>query len=108
MATPSTHDQRETRRSKRLMNEDALEVAENLKNARNAYTKKHRASDPLLEVLGQSPSPVVSHAVQRGKQVSVSPEPESPSECNPSPAKKKTPVKKKAGIIATRESAQQV
>jgi hypothetical protein len=86
-------------------------VAKVLRSAREEYKKKHRDSDPLRSVLGDSPSPVVSHALRRGKKPPASPEEESQDSTPSKPAssKKKSPLKKsRSSIIEPRVSAEEV
>lgn len=85
-------------------NSALIAAKENLKAVTQEYSKKHRNSDPLSSALASSPSPVVSHAVAKGKETEVSPLTDSPVFAPPT----KSPSSRRMGIIQSRTSAQQV
>lgn len=83
----------------------AVAAAQNLRTAREEYTRKHRGDDPLLSVLEASPAAVVSRAVG-SKKVTTPISSLTASSCEPM-SKKKSPLKR-ASIITARATAEQV
>lgn len=88
------------------MTRGAAAACEELRSASEQLKRKQKDKDPLLELMGESPSPVVSRAVS-SKRTQMSPLTESPVPEKPSSSRKKSHIVKKS-VIGARDSAEEV